>query len=438
MIEREISKVGERIVVIHPVILQRDIKTIVRSPESALEEAVGLAMAINLDVVHAENINIKNIVPGTFLGSGSVEKIHDLVADIDVKLVFIDYALSPIQQRNLEEVWQCKVLDRSGLILEIFGARAKTKEGGLQVALAALQYQRSRLVKAWSHLERQQGGGGFTGGPGEKQKELDRRMIDDQINRYKRDIERVRKNRETQRQARKREPFPVVALVGYTNAGKSTLFNYITDSKVFAKDLLFATLDTTMRAIRMPSGKKAILSDTVGFISDLPTHLVTSFRATLEDVQDAAVILHVRDIAQDNTEVEKRDVNVILQDLGIEPDDERIIEVLNKTDLLDEEDHDALVYRSKKNSHVVPVSARTGEGIGDLFEAVDAILCKRQEVVDINIDITDGKAIAWLHEHGQIIARNDDEEFANITISMDPADIDRFSSNFSYKVVGEK
>ncbi len=434
MIEREISKAGERIVVIHPIVLKRDPSVIVRSPESALEEAIGLAEAIELNVVHAENINIKNISPGTFLGSGSVDKIHDLVADIDVQLVFVDYALSPIQQRNLEEVWHCKVLDRSALILEIFGARAQTREGGLQVALAALQYQRSRLVKAWSHLERQQGGGGFTGGPGEKQKELDRRMIDDQINRYKRDIESVRKNRETQRQARKREPFPVVALVGYTNAGKSTLFNHITDSKVFAKDLLFATLDTTMRAIRVPSGKKAILSDTVGFISDLPTHLVAAFRATLEDVQDAAVILHVRDIAQENTNVEKKDVESILQGLGIEGDDERIIEVLNKTDLLDESKREEINTRSKKHGHVIPISAVTGEGVGELLEAVDAILCKRQQVVDINIDITDGKAIAWLHEHGQVVARNDDEEFANITISMDPADIDRFSNSFSYKV----
>mgnify|MGYP001016403299 CR=1 FL=1 len=275
---------NKKVIVLHPVLRSRRVEArkFARDPDAALDEAIGLAAAIHLDVVHAEIVQLKEAVPATLVGSGVVERLKETIEEEDPGLVFIDSALTPVQQRNLEKAWNRKVIDRTGLILEIFGTRARTREGKLQVDLAALQYQRTRLVKAWSHLERQRGGGGFLGGPGETQKELDRRALDDRIAKLKEELEGVRKNRHIQRESRKREPYPIVAIVGYTNAGKSTLFNRVTGAEVFAKDLLFATLDTTMRAINLPSGKKAILSDTVGFISDLPTHLVAAFRATLE------------------------------------------------------------------------------------------------------------------------------------------------------------
>jgi len=440
MTEIDNSKIAERVIVIHPVLLisnRENIKAkkIARLPAAALEEAIGLAGAIDLEIIHSQIINLKKAVTATLLGSGIVEIIGDLIAEKEAGLVFIDHALSPIQQRNLETAWGIKVIDRTGLILEIFGVRAKTKEGILQVELASLDYQRSRLVKAWSHLERQRGGGGFTGGPGETQKELDRRMIDTRIKKIKQDIEKIRKNRLLQRESRKKEPFPVVAIVGYTNAGKSTLFNYVTNSKVFAKDLLFATLDTTMRGIKMPSGKKAILSDTVGFISDLPTHLVAAFRATLEDVQDAEVILHLRDISQENTEAEKQDVNIILKDLGIDSEeDERIIEVLNKIDELPEDESKRLIDRSSKKERAVPISAITGEGVKELLAIIDKILCKDQKYFYTKINLTDGKAIAWLYDNGTVIDRNDDEELAHIKVGLEFADIKRFKSQFPYKM----
>lgn len=437
---------SEKVIVLHPVLTTfraeegQNARKFERNPDAALEEAIGLAHAINLHIVHSEIIRLKAVTPGTLLGTGTVDRIRKLIEefkdnDDKVGLVFVDYALSPVQQRNLEKEWNAKVIDRTGLILEIFGARARTKEGKLQVELAALNYQRSRLVKAWSHLERQRGGAGFLGGPGETQKELDRRMLDDHIKRLKKDLEGVKQNRAIQRESRKREPYPVVAIVGYTNAGKSTLFNRVTGSEVFAKDLLFATLDTTMRALKLPSGKKAVLSDTVGFISDLPTHLVASFRATLEEVLEAAVILHVRDVSGENTEAEREDVLNILHDLGIDSEsDLRIIEVLNKIDKLPPKERAATITRSKRQEKVIAVSAISGEGLDNLVSAIDDLLGKDRQVMYADISLTDGKALAWLYNRGQVLEQRDDEEYAHIKVGLEPVDIERFNAQFPYKL----
>lgn len=399
-----------------------------RLPAARLEEAVGLTAAIALDVIDAIEAPVDRIRPNTWLGSGKVDEIRLLVEMDHIDVVIMNCALSPVQQRNLEREWKTKVIDRTGLILEIFGERAATREGRLQVELAHLTYQKGRLVRSWTHLERQRGGAGFLGGPGETQIETDRRIISEKIVRLKRELETVTRTRELHRRNRRKVPHPIVALVGYTNAGKSSLFNRLTKAEVLAADLLFATLDPTMRGIKLPSGRQIILSDTVGFVSDLPTHLVAAFRATLEEVLEADIIVHVRDVAHPESEAQKADVMAVLADLGVSETevDARMIEVLNKIDLLDAEDRQGLSNLAHRIPEVLPLSALTGEGTERLLALLDEKLGKQREFLELEVDLADGAAIAWLYAHGEVVAREDRDGMAHLTVGLDPADRGRF------------
>ena len=379
--------------------------------------------AIGLDVAATATAPLRGLRPATLLGSGKVEEIGATLEAEPVTVVVVDGQLSPVQQRNLERAWKTKVIDRTGLILEIFGERARTREGVMQVDLAALTYQRSRLVRSWTHLERQRGGGGFMGGPGERQIELDRRRIDDRIAGLKRDLEDVKRTRGLHREARGRVPYPIVALVGYTNAGKSTLFNRVTGAEVFAADQLFATLDPTMRVVKLPSGRNVILSDTVGFITDLPTTLVASFRATLEEVLSADLILHVRDISHAAADAQARDVIEVLRDLGVDPNtpEHRLIEVWNKIDCLEPGDLARLDADTAAKPDVVPVSALSGAGVETLLTRVDAVLAEGDEVLDLALGHDQGDVLSWLHQQGRMLAREDGEEGTKVRVALPKA-----------------
>ncbi|WP_019643763.1 GTPase HflX [Novispirillum itersonii] len=400
-----------------------------RDPQARLDEAVGLALAINLNIVLSEVVPVSALKPATYLGGGAVERLAQDLADAEVSVVVMDCHLTPVQQRNLERDWKVKVIDRTGLILEIFGERARTREGQLQVELAHLNYQRSRLVRSWTHLERQRGGFGFLGGPGESQIEIDRRLIGERVARLRKELEEVKRTRHLHRQARRRVPYPIVALVGYTNAGKSSLFNTMTKAEVFAQDLLFATLDPTMRALELPSGRKIILSDTVGFVSDLPHELVAAFHATLEEVLEADVVVHVRDIAHPDTEAQKADVERVLkQELGLEEEVEHgLLEALNKIDLLDEDGLMEVRTLGSRSDSLVPVSARTGEGLDRLMRIIDERLNLARVVLEVTVPVQDGATQAWLYRRGEVLSRTDADDVVTFLVRLDQADAGRFS-----------
>jgi GTP-binding protein HflX len=419
--------------VLHPV---RSQEAGLRDPQARLDEAVGLAEALDLDIREARLAPLRTAVPSTLFGRGKIEEIATAIRGLEIDVVVVDDALTPVQQRNLEKAWEAKVVDRTGLILEIFARRARTREGRLQVELARLAYERSRLVRTWTHLERQRGGLGKTGGPGETQIELDRRQLAERIAKLRKELEDVRRTRSLHREARKRVPFPTLALVGYTNAGKSTLFNRLTEAEVEARDMLFATLDPTLRQLRLPDGRPAILSDTVGFISDLPHELVEAFRATLEEVQEADVILHVRDVSAEETEAQARDVEEVLGQIGAGPDSGRcVVEVWNKVDLLPEEEREALLARPRRREGsasppAVAVSALTGAGCDHLLRFL-ADLVDQGAPIEAHLTAQAGEALAWLYRHGRVMEREDDEAGGvRVSVRLDGQALGRFERLF--------
>ena len=406
-----------------------------RTPQARLDEAVGLARAIDLNVISSGVVSLSGIRPASFIGKGKLNELAGLIKSEEIGVVVVDGALSPVQQRNLEKAWSAKVLDRTGLILEIFGRRARTREGALQVELAHLTYQKSRLVRSWTHLERQRGGFGFLGGPGETQIESDRRMIEERIARIETELQKVKRTRKLHRDSRKRVPYPVAALVGYTNAGKSTLFNRLTQASVLSADMLFATLDPTLRAVRLPNGLRIIVSDTVGFISDLPTTLVAAFRATLEEVIEADLILHVRDISHDESEVQARDVEAVLAQLGItSARDAEVLEVWNKLDRVGKEARVRLANlaaRMPPERRPVMLSALNGEGLDHLLSQIEARLANRRAVLDLVLEPSDGAGVSWLHRHGEVLSKQlrDDGQLV-VKIRTDRTNADKARAKF--------
>ena len=400
-----------------------------RSAEARLQEAEGLAEAIGIIIEAARTFRVRAVRPATLLGKGQVEEIAGLARDHEARLLIVDAALTPVQQKNLEDEAGTKVIDRTGLILEIFGERAATAEGQLQVELAHLEYQAGRLVRSWTHLERQRGGFGFLGGPGETQIEADRRMIRDRMAKIRRELDQVKRTRSLHRDRRQRAPWPVIALVGYTNAGKSTLFNRLTGEAVFAENLLFATLDPTMRDIRLPGFDKVILSDTVGFVSDLPTELIAAFRATLEEVASADLLLHVRDMSHPDREAQKEDVEQVLESLGLAQEGAPPrIEAWNKIDLLAAEERERLQEESRRRDDVVAISALDGEGLDDLRQCMAARLRSGEEVHELRLPAGDGGRIAWLHARGEVLAQSLDQDEVQLSVRLSPDNWARFQS----------
>lgn len=428
------DKKASKACVIFPLVSGKDFSL---SPDSRLEEAIRLAQAINLEVCHQEIVKLREIKPSAFFGRGFLDTLQIVLEEKEIELVIIDTLLTPIQQRNLEKSLKVKVIDRTALILEIFGERANTKEGNLQVELAHLTYQRSRLVRSWTHLERQRGGAGFLGGPGETQIELDRRIIDDKIVRIKKDLEKVKKTRELQRGARQRVPYPVVALVGYTNAGKSSLFNRLSNSVVYADDLLFATLDPTMRKLRLPSGSDIILSDTVGFISDLPHELIMSFRATLEEVLAADIVVHVRDLANPNHSQQQKDVIDVLKNLGLEniETQNNYLEVWNKIDILDDAGRFFVDENARRSPAIIPVSAISGEGCNAFLKAIDEKLSEDHKLAEIKIHCSNGQMIAWLYDNSEVLSVKNQSESQVFKVKINNLNLSKLSAQTQIKLL---
>lgn len=421
---------GLRAIVLHPE-LGRRAGPVRRAAEGRLAEAVGLAEALDLDIAFAEIVPVITPRAATLLGAGRVDDLGRRIEEEEVELAIFDAPLTPIQQRNLERAWKVKVLDRTALILEIFGDRAQTREGVLQVDLAHLEFQKSRLVRSWTHLERQRGGAGFMGGPGETQREADRRVISEKILRLKQKLEKVAQTRALHRAARKKAPHAVVALVGYTNAGKSTLFNRLTEAGVLAKDMLFATLDPSMRGVRLPRGRDVILSDTVGFISDLPTQLVAAFRATLEEVLEADLILHVRDISDPETEAQRQDVIDVLTELGVgEATLAGLLEARNKIDLLDAEERVAARNAAARDVNAVCLSAQSGEGVEELLAEIERRLDADAAEYELRLDPSAGAALAWLHAEGCVLETASEEDALKLSLRMNRLQLGRFEKRF--------